>query len=197
LVIERTESCSPVREIQSGPCSRAGAVGWFWRSVSHGRSAARAERLSGTTRRAVALAVADDELAGALGQAYVAGVEVGEFADPQSGTQQQLHDRPIAARAEAIGLALHRPQLLGRERPRRRRVDLDARHARCGQRARVQQRRRGSERQVDRRGREGAVDEAPAPVAQEGAACSPSRARNMRSSSPASRWATSSLTQRR
>jgi hypothetical protein len=58
------------------------------------------------------------------------------------------------------------PQLLGRERPRRRRVDLDARHARRDQRARVQQRRRGSERQVDRRGRLATVDEAPAPVAE-------------------------------
>src|SRR6266545_8222056 len=45
LVIERTESCSPVREIHSGPRSPAGAFGWSWRLVSHVRSAARAERL--------------------------------------------------------------------------------------------------------------------------------------------------------
>jgi AcrR family transcriptional regulator len=62
---------------------------------------------------AVALAMSDDQLAGAPGQARVAGVQVGEFADSQSGAQQQFHDRPVAARAQAIGFALHGAQLLG------------------------------------------------------------------------------------
>jgi hypothetical protein len=119
---------------------------------------------------AVSLTVADDEFTGALRQAHVAGVEVGELADPQAGAQQQFHDRPVAGRAEALALALHGAQLLGRERPRRRGVDLDARHARRRQRARVQQRRRRGERDVDRRGRQAAIDEAPAPVGEHRAA---------------------------
>lgn len=90
-------SCWPVREIQSGPRSRAGAVGWPWRSVSHARSAARAVRFERDDAAAVALAVADDELAGALRQTHVADVQIGELADPQPGAQQQLHDRPIAS----------------------------------------------------------------------------------------------------
>jgi hypothetical protein len=74
--------------------------------------------------------MSDDQLAGAPGQAHVAGVQIGEFADPQAGAQQQFHDRPVAARAQAIGFALHGAQLLRRERPRRGRVELDARHTR-------------------------------------------------------------------
>jgi len=104
-----------------------------------------------------------------LGETHVGGVEVGELADPQAGTQQQLHDRSVAGRAQTIGLALHRAQLLRRERARRRWVDLDTRHARRDQRLRVQQRRCRGEREVDRRGRQSAIDQAAAPIAQDGA----------------------------
>jgi hypothetical protein len=55
--------------------------------------------------------MADDELAGALRQPHVAGIQIGDLADPPAGTQEYLHDRPVAARAETIGLKLHRAQL--------------------------------------------------------------------------------------
>ena len=45
---------------------------------------------------AVALAVADHELARALGQAHVVDLKRGELADPNAGEHQQLHDRAIA-----------------------------------------------------------------------------------------------------
>src|SRR4051794_12632059 len=51
LLIERTDSCSPVREIHTGPLVMLGLLWWPARSASHSCSAARAGRLSGTMRR--------------------------------------------------------------------------------------------------------------------------------------------------
>ena len=110
--------------------------------------------------------VAHDQLAGALRQAHIAGVELGDLPDPQPGAEQQDHDRPIPARAKTIALALDRMQLLTRQSPRRRRVDLDARDTRGWQRARVEQRRRRRAREVHRRRRQATVDQPPAPITQ-------------------------------
>jgi hypothetical protein len=46
---------------------------------------------------AVPFAMPDDQLPGALRQAHVVGLERGEFADPDAGEHQQLHDRAVAA----------------------------------------------------------------------------------------------------
>lgn len=107
-----------------------------------------------------------DQLTGALRQAHVAGVQAGDLPDPQPGAQQQDHDRPIATGAKTIALALDRVQLLTRQSPRRRRVDLDARDTRRRQSAGVKQRRRGREREVHRRRRQATVDQPPTPITQ-------------------------------
>jgi hypothetical protein len=146
----------------------------------------------------VVAALPAEDLAGALGDLYVGAAQRGQLNDPQTRAQEQLQDRPIARRRQPVDRLLERAQLLGGQRSSVTGGDSDASHGRRGERAAIQQRRRGREREVDPGGREPAIDQAPAPVRQQRATIV-LRGRREESvhSPPAARSSTSSTTQRR
>ena len=198
LLIDRTDSGSPVREIHSGP-RRARAAGMRAAVGQPFPQRGARGRLSGTTRRRSPLPWRITSSPVRCVRRTSSTSSVGELADPHAGQHQQLHDRPVAAGRQPIGLALQRAQLLARERPRRPRVDLDAPHRR--RRAAP-----ASPAATSRPPARGSPSTAPAADRPAAGASPPAArvdrrrrrgARNASSSSPATRCSTSSRTHRR
>jgi len=86
---ERVERRDPVRDSQSGAADAIAADAWGWPRAVEQPRAQRLACAAADRNHAVliALAVAHDQLAGALGELDVGSVECGGLADPKTGAQ--------------------------------------------------------------------------------------------------------------